>query len=674
MAYSVPFTDTANKGSIVVEDGTLNEQTTIKLPGRNYTGYGNAIAENFLQLLENFANTQEPARAIEGQLWYDATSGSQQLKVYDGTSWVPAGNVNKSTSEPDVAAAQPGDLWADTNNQQLYINTGAGWILVGPNFSDGLSTGATPTNIVGTDNKEYTVLLIEVRAQPVAIIATNDFTPKTTIPGFIRIRPGINLSSRDISGAGETKFLGTSEKSEALVVSNETVPASAFLRGDIASTTESQFNVRNNNGVAIGTDSALSIGVEGQSGLIQNRADGSRINFRLTNQGATQTVVTIDSARRVGINNVAPDESLDVVGNIRTDSSVLVTGTEQSNSINEGSITTKGGIGIAKNLTVGGNSRFANLSTFSNIVPDSNNTRNIGIPESKWQNVYATTFVGNLTGNVNGTVSGTSGSAEKLSTATTFEMVGDVTSNSLLFDGQVGSLTKTFETEISNSFIGDKTQTFDSNSDDELLLNRVSGTPGLYKITRRNLLDAVPTNPPGVILPYAGQTAPAGWLLCDGSEYSRTEYSILFDAIGYSFGARINVEEGFFRVPDFRGRLPLGADNMGGESANTVTASYADGVGQVGGAERVNVEVQNLPEHEHDLKGDSGDQYYAIRDVAGTPNDIEAITYDAPTGLGNGQAYPNSGGIVSPEGSGEPLPVMNPTVTINYIIYTGRAG
>ena len=57
MAYTVNHTDVANKGSITVEDNTLNQTTSLSLPGRNTTAYGTAIAENFLHLLENFTNS-----------------------------------------------------------------------------------------------------------------------------------------------------------------------------------------------------------------------------------------------------------------------------------------------------------------------------------------------------------------------------------------------------------------------------------------------------------------------------------------------------------------------------------------------------------------------------------------------------------------------------------------
>ena len=90
MAYTINFTDVSNKGSITVEDNTLNVQTSLSFPGRNTTAYGTAINENFLHLLENFAAPNPPANPAEGQVWYDNSTTVNQLKVYDGTNWVEA--------------------------------------------------------------------------------------------------------------------------------------------------------------------------------------------------------------------------------------------------------------------------------------------------------------------------------------------------------------------------------------------------------------------------------------------------------------------------------------------------------------------------------------------------------------------------------------------------------
>lgn len=675
MSYSIPYTDQANNGTITVEDGTINNETSIQLPGRNTTSYGKIVSTNFLHLLENFASSTEPARATEGQLWYDTNPSGEQLKIYDGTQWVPAGGLNKSDSAPLVSTSQKGDLWVDTDNQQLYLNSGSGWVLVGPSFSDGLSTGVSPLSVIGSNNQEYNVVQVEVDAQPIALISTAAFSPKQTIPGFENgLKAGFNLSTRDITGSGAAKYIGTAEKADNLVVNNNTVPAGNFLRSDVTSTTLFPLNIQNNTGLTVGTDAALNVAVEGQAGIIQNQIEGSSIDLRAREGGRTRTVLRVDSSQRVGVNTQAPDEALDVVGNIQTDSNLFVNGTTESATISTGSIITKGGAGIAKNLNVGSELQVTGTTTLSNTIPDGNNTKDLGAAASKWREVYATTFIGTLNGTVNGTVSGAAGSANKLTSGTTFRITGDVSADDIVFDGQTGGTTKIFNTQISNAIISSKELTNITQIDDEILINRTSGNQGLFRTSRRTLLDAVPTNPPGVIMPYGGKTAPTGWLLCDGSQYRISEYTALFQVISYNFGARTlpDLETGFFKVPDLRGRLPLGADNMGGISSNTVTADYADGVGQIGGSEEKTIDVTQMPQHKHNLSGDSGDQYFALRDVSGTPRDGEALVYDAPTGLGNGQALPNSGNIISDANVGQPINTMDPTLTLTYIIYTGR--
>jgi hypothetical protein len=64
--YQVNFTDSVNKGSIIVDDGTTNStDTSLVFPGRNFANYGKIVNENFLHLLENFANNTAPVNPIE---------------------------------------------------------------------------------------------------------------------------------------------------------------------------------------------------------------------------------------------------------------------------------------------------------------------------------------------------------------------------------------------------------------------------------------------------------------------------------------------------------------------------------------------------------------------------------------------------------------------------------
>ena len=53
-----------------------------------------------------------------------------QLKLYDGTTWISAPGLKKATQRP-MPTIVTGDPWVDTDNQQLYLYTGLGWVLVG---------------------------------------------------------------------------------------------------------------------------------------------------------------------------------------------------------------------------------------------------------------------------------------------------------------------------------------------------------------------------------------------------------------------------------------------------------------------------------------------------------------------------------------------------------------
>ena len=681
MAYEIKFTDEANNGTLVVEDNTINNDTSLSLPGRNTTAYGTSIAENFLHLLENFANRTEPSNPVEGQLWYDTTPGSTQLKLYDGTTWIAAGGLKKADNEPDAANSVVGDLWVDTDNQQLYLFTGSGWTLVGPQFSDGLATGVEPVIITGTDNIDYTVLRVDIQAQPVAIISADSFNPKTTISGFeqAKIRPGVNLSTNNVTGAGVPKFYGTAERAESLVIGNEIVAAANFVRTDVESVSTSPLRIKNNNGIQLGASSELTIGVEAGDGVITQNINGSSIALKVNNNGTIKSVITIDSDTNVGINNSAPSEALDVTGNAHVSGNVYIDGTTDSVNFSTGTVIVKGGVGVAKNLNVGGDVEIDGLLTGQNIVPDITNQRNLGNQLSKYANVFATNFVGNLVGNVNGTISGRAGSADKLSSATTFQLTGDISAPSFAFDGQIGGSTKTFNASISNAFIANKPLTTFIENDDEVLINRVSGSQGLYRVSKRVITNTVPTNPVGTLLPYAAiidaeHPLPTGWLLCDGSEISQTEWPLLFEAIKFAYKDATSISDqgiDLFALPDLRGRTLLGLDNMGSTAAGRVTGLRGSELGNAGGAESVNININNLPEHEHDLKADNGDQFYVLNDVAkGATSDPKSLPYDAPTGTNAGQVIGSSGGVLS-NNIGEAMDIMNPFLAVNYIIWTG---
>lgn len=105
----------------------------------------------------------------------------------------------------------------------------------------------------------------------------------------------------------------------------------------------------------------------------------------------------------------------------------------------------------------------------------------------------------------------------------------------------------------------------------------------------------------GTVLDFAGTAAPNGWLLCYGQTVSRTTYAGLFAAIGTTFGTGDGSTT--FVLPDCRGRVHAGKDDMGGTAASRLTTagSSVDGatLGASGGAETHTLTAAEMPAHTH---------------------------------------------------------------------------
>jgi microcystin-dependent protein len=110
-------------------------------------------------------------------------------------------------------------------------------------------------------------------------------------------------------------------------------------------------------------------------------------------------------------------------------------------------------------------------------------------------------------------------------------------------------------------------------------------------------------NPVGVLAPYAGANAPAGWLLCGGQNISRTTFAGLFAVLGTTYG--VGDGSTTFGVPDLRGRTVFGLDNMGGTAANRITnaisAIVGTTLGAVGGNQSMHAHTHTVtdPGHTH---------------------------------------------------------------------------
>ena len=589
MPYTVNFTDRENKTPVTVFDNTSNADTSINFPGRNVTGYGQIIAENFLHLLENFASGSAPASPIEGQLWYNSLEGI--LQIWDNTQWKAASNIQKSTTEPSVETSRVGELWVDTTNQQLYVFSGASWILVGPNFSSGLRSGPVVESVIDSDNFDRVILTIFIDDIPVIIISKDSFTPKNSINGFTAIKTGINITSLDIGEGGfSPKFYGTAVAADSLNIGGTAIAAAKFLRTDTVNTTEQAFNIRNNSGLTLGVDGTFSLSTSPTAAKIYNATSGASIDLQTNRNGIPSTVVKIVNDT-LGINVEAPDEALTVSGNIKTDGNLILTNTAESTNFSNGSFRTAGGIAVTKNILVGKNLDVYGSTITTTVEPRETERYDSGSLTRRWNTVRTKTLIADtLVGSLAGNIIGNATTATNLRFPTTFRMQGDITSANITFDGQVGGTTKTFETVITSGIISSKVEPSPNVSlkDDYVLVFR-SGE-GLLKQTRNTFVGDLGI-PIGTILPYAGATAPYGYLLCDGGEQEISKYRDLYNVIGTTYGTpfrgQLTPIPLTFVLPDMRGRFPLGKHNM--DNANTVPlgGGYVDGGGGLPSSETI---------------------------------------------------------------------------------------
>lgn len=151
--------------------------------------------------------------------------------------------------------------------------------------------------------------------------------------------------------------------------------------------------------------------------------------------------------------------------------------------------------------------------------------------------------------------------------------------------------------------------------------------------------------PIGVVLPYLGadNDIPEKWLLCNGQTVDAGRHPELFIRLKNAYAAGTAIT-----VPDMRGRIPVGKDNMGGTSANIVTGAWADQFGGTSGAETHTLSTTEMPAHTHPVGDGAAGATSIAQGNAQTTNSAAYITGSA----GSGSAHNN----------------IQPSFAMNYII------
>lgn len=354
-----------------LEDGTIDNSTSIGLIGRNYTGYGETQNENFLFLLENFANGSPPARPVEGQSWFNKST--KTLYSYNGTSWNPVGAAYIGDIPP---AETDGQLWYKLNSEQLFVYYNGFWKLIGPEAVLGFAETKWRTSILkDVEDIEHPVSELVLDGIVIAISSLVDFTinPSNPRTGFFNLKSGINLRSdktyngslignastasklefpRTINGA---PFDGTSNINITSTTEEFLVPGDYITGSSFNGSSEVTWNVsatpanilgrivaRDSAGnFSAGTITANLIGnVQGNTTVLTGISSFNNINANVV----TATLVgNATSASKLETPRLINGVSFDGQGNITVASAAnTLTGTELASNIVSSSLTSVG--------------------------------------------------------------------------------------------------------------------------------------------------------------------------------------------------------------------------------------------------------------------------------------------------------------------------------------------
>jgi hypothetical protein len=195
MSYTITYTN----GKILAylpDQSTDSVSTSLDLVGKNSNAYGSSINNNFVHLLENFANRTAPRSPTTGQLWYDTVQGV--LKIYSNNYW-------KSVGTPVLAPSQPssllsGEFWFDTVGQRLWYYNGIDLVSLAKPYSnvDG-KNGALAETVIDQDGTEQNIIAFYVegvltgwfsdKAVRLNLAANGNYIASTT-----QIQPGFTLN------------------------------------------------------------------------------------------------------------------------------------------------------------------------------------------------------------------------------------------------------------------------------------------------------------------------------------------------------------------------------------------------------------------------------------------------------------------------------------------------
>lgn len=296
MSYTITLTNGSTFATI--PDGTINTSSSMTLVGKNYAGYGQFINDNIIRLLQNGANTTAPGAPLQGQLWYDQTTGT--MKVYTGTTFKVISGATASSTAPSGANSVAGDLWYDSVNAQLNVYSGSAWILVGPAYTGNTGvSGAIVSTITDTNAVSHVAVQMYVADAVVGIFSKDaSYTPASPPAGggwtgAKTVQPGLTLSG-PISGVTQL-FQGTANNANFL----GGISSSGFLATTNNQTMSGTLGIENNTGLSVGVNSDFRALVTGSDVYLRNQTSDGNLLIQINDGGVNTTMVTMYGANNM---------------------------------------------------------------------------------------------------------------------------------------------------------------------------------------------------------------------------------------------------------------------------------------------------------------------------------------------------------------------------------------
>jgi microcystin-dependent protein len=236
MSYKITLTNGTTLFQLA--DGVVDtSNTSISLVGKNSVNFGEAQNNDFVHILENFANSVAPSNPLTGQLWYNSANNS--LSVYSVGLWEPLAVVTYSASTPP--SARLGNIWFDTTVNQLKINNGTTFDTIGPEAVAGFAkTRMASESVKDASGISHAVIKCTLNGTVIAVLSADDFDVSydNSISGIphvfsgITMNPGYTLKGYASTSSQSNSLLGgnlTSYRSAStLAISNSIVERDSF--------------------------------------------------------------------------------------------------------------------------------------------------------------------------------------------------------------------------------------------------------------------------------------------------------------------------------------------------------------------------------------------------------------------------------------------------------------